>query len=469
MVRLVGEGKAAHARLDAQDVVVDCEHLLQGGGVAALHVDSHLGVVNAREVASAGWLVLLGLQSEGVHVDAGVWHAGVVHEWLVLVEVLASLLLEAVLTVQDQLEVVQRTHLYADLGSGCHVGGSLLHPADVGGQGGRCQTGQSQGVRVQAWAANVVGQSTWGEDWAGCASHVHVGGWTQGEVPHAVVSSGHGVLVAPDKLLHWVVEGQTHGLGAWVAGGGDGVTAGVLDLLDQVLVTLLSEAATLLSVQVHIVGPHLEHLGGGAEVVSEVGSQVEVQTDLVVLQGNQGQVQTGVAVEEEQQRQVHTVHVSGISGGSRAGCHLAVVDLVGLTQEGLGVQAEPGLVVLVDALTTDGQLNGGDRTLSHPVHVDVGTGGGQIRESNLSWLQANVHVADQVAVAGDGHGHASRVGRGAVHRLLDILHSKVGVALVHSLEKGNLGLTSQVNILSTVSNQLHKTASHFVLLPKKKI
>jgi hypothetical protein len=35
------------------------------------------------------------------------------------------------------------------------------------------------------------------------------------------------------------------------------------------------------------------------------------------------------------------------------------------------------------------------------------------------------------------------------------------VALVHSLEEGHLGLTSEVNILSTVSNQLHKTTRHF--------
>ena len=413
--------------------------------------------------------MLLGLQSEGVHVDAGVGGAGVVQEWLVLVEVLAGLLLEAVLTVQHQLEVVQRTHLHADLGGGCNVGAGLLHPADVGGQTSGCQTLQSQGVGVQAWAAHVVGQSTWGEDWAGCASHVHVAGWTQGEVPQAVVSSGHGVLVAPDQLLHWVVEGQTHGLGAWVAGGGDGVTTGVLHLLDQVLVTLLGEAATLLSVQVHVVGPHLEHLGAAAEVVGEVGSQVEIQADLVVLQGNQGQVQPWVAVEEEQQGQVHAVHVGAVGSWCWAGCHLAVVDLVGLTQEALSVQAEPGLVVLVDALTADGQLNGGDGTLSHPVGVDVATGRGQVGVGHLGWLQAHVHVADQVAVAGDGHGHASRVGWGAVHRLLDVLHSKVGVALVHSLEKGHLGLTGQIHVLSAISNELHKSTGHFVLYPKKKI
>ena len=268
-----------------------------------------------------------------------------------------------------------------------------------------------------------------------------------------------------------MVEGQAHGLGTGVAGGGDAVTTSVLHLLDQVLVALLGETATLLSVQVDVVGPHLEHLGAAAEVVGEVGSQVEVQANLVVLQGNQGQVQAGVAVEEEQQRQVHAVHIGGISGGGIAGCHLAVVDLVRLAQEGLGVQTEPGLVVLVNALATDGQLNGGNGTLSNPAHINVAAGGGQVRHCHLGGLQADIHVADKVAVAGDGHGHTAAVRGSTVHSLLNVLHRKVGVTLVHSLEEGHLGLTSQVHILGTVSYELHKSAGHdrLVLVPKKKI
>jgi hypothetical protein len=43
------------------------------------------------------------------------------------------------------------------------------------------------------------------------------------------------------------------------------------------------------------------------------------------------------------------------------------------------------------------------------------------------------------------------------------------VALVHGLEEGNLGLPSQVHVLSAISNELHKSTGHFVLYPKKKI
>jgi hypothetical protein len=35
------------------------------------------------------------------------------------------------------------------------------------------------------------------------------------------------------------------------------------------------------------------------------------------------------------------------------------------------------------------------------------------------------------------------------------------VALVHRLEESHLGVTGQVNVLSAVSNQLHKSTRHF--------
>ena len=410
--------------------------------------------------------MLLGLQREAVAVDAGVGHTAVVHIGLVLVEVLALLLLEAVLAVQHQLEVVQGAHLHG-LGSltrsvGEHdVGGALLHPRPGHGVGGQAGASGGHGhVGVDAGGAQGVGQGTQGQRTVGGASHVHVGGGS-GEVPHAVGGGGGGVGVAPDQLLHWVVERQTDGLGSRgggrgaAGGGGDAVTTGVLHLLDQVLMALLGEAAALLGVQVHVVGPHLEHGAASTEIVGEVAGQVEVQAHLVVLQGNQGQVQTWVAVEEEQQRQIHAVGVHGVVEGAAGGGELAVVDLLALGEEQLSVQAPPGLVVLVNALTTNGQLNVRHRALSHPAHVHIGVVGGQVGAGQLRWLQTNVHVAHQVAVTGDRHRHAATVGGGAVHRLLDVLHGEVGVTLVHRLEEGHLGLTRQIHVLSTISNELH--------------
>jgi len=392
--------------------------------------------------------VLLGLQSEGVHVDAGIWGAGVVQVGHVLVEELALLLLEAVLSVQHQLELVQRTHLVATNSGVAAV--TLLNHVGVGGAG-------ASNVGVQVGSTNLVEHLTSGNctNCGGVDSHVHVGS-SGGEVPQSVQiggGAGGGVLVAPDQLLHWVVEAQTDQSRAGLGAAADGVTAGVLHLLNQVLVALLGKAAALLSVQVHVVGPHLNSVG--AEVALVVVGQVKVQADLVVLQGNQGQVQAGVAVEEEQQRQVHTGHTSvghHLSGG---GGQLAVADLVALTQEALCVQTEPGLVVLVNALATDGQLHGGNGTLSNPASIEHVVVGGQVGVSGLGGVQSNVHVANQVTVAGNGHGHTAAVAGGAVDSLLDHLHGEVGVALVHSLEEGHFGLSGKVNILCAVCDKLH--------------
>ena len=420
--------------------------------------------------------MLLGLQGEGVGVDAGVGRAGVVVERLHGVEVLAGLLLEAVLAVEHNLEQVQRTHL-----DGGRVA-AILDPVAVACGGGVQNTSRAGARQVdQVGHTARVGQDpvVGNQHGTAVARDVHVGRVGR-EVPHGVqVGAGRsqrradrhgGVGVAPDQLLHGVVEGQADQLHSRLGGGasGHGVTAGVLHLLDQVLVTLLGEAATLLRVQVHVVGPHLERCGG-VEVQTVVAGQVEVQAHLVVLQSNQRQVQAGVAVEEEEQRQVHAVlgaaaagQVTGVAG------HLAVGKLVRLAQVQLGVQAPPGLVVLVDALATDGQLDLTHGTLSEPVGVVANVVGRQVRRQGG---QRHVHVADQVAVAGNRDGHTAAAGGATVGRLLDQLHREVRVALVHRLEEGHLGVSSKIHILSTVSYELHKSARHgsLVLLTKKKI
>jgi hypothetical protein len=45
--------------------------------------------------------------------------------------------------------------------------------------------------------------------------------------------------------------------------------------------------------------------------------------------------------------------------------------------------------------------------------------------------------------------------RGTIERVLNGLHSKVGVAAVHLLEEGDLGVTSEVDVLSAIGYELH--------------
>ena len=110
--------------------------------------------------------------------------------------------------------------------------------------------------------------------------------------------SGNTVSDTPDQFLDWVIVGQSDLLSTRRL---QGIGTSVLNLLDQVFVTLLRESSTLFSVEVHVVTPHLQtsHVG------VKLRGQVNVDSDFVVLQSNQWQGQSWVSVEEEDEWQVN--------------------------------------------------------------------------------------------------------------------------------------------------------------------
>jgi len=396
---------------------------VHGGSITRLHRDRNLRVIDAREVAGTGGLMFFGLERERVRVHTRRVAASVVVVGLHLVEVLTGLLLEAILAVEHQLEGVEGTNgiLVVGLGGGT---GTELHQGDTSSRGdGHVAVTRGDGVRLEHNIVDLV---------------------LGGEVPQRRTSGGVGE--APHQFLDGVVVRQTHLLGLSRR---NSVSTSVLHLLDQVFVTLLGESATLFGVQVDVVGPHLE--GVGVTVGREIGRQVDVNADLMVLQGNQRQEQTGVAVEEEEEgkEDLLTRDTSG---------HLGVGRLLGLiVVEGI-VHAPPLLVLLVDALTTDGQFNVVDGTLGDPVTVIgyvFGRGVGGER------LEFNVHITDQITVTGDSHRHATGVGGSTVDGLLDVLHREVSVALVNRLKESYLRVTGKVDVLSAISYELHETTSHF--------
>ena len=394
--------------MDAEDVVVGRKHA-EGRlcGIRA-SLDGNLGVVNTREVARTGWLVLFWLEGEGVRVHTWHWGAGVVNEWLDSVEVLARLFLEAVLTVEDKLEGVESTiAIFGEVGAF-----------------NRNHGGTREGAGDEAVGFSRGAEDIRGDSWR------RVGG-----VP------GVGTVIqAEDEFLDWVVvrEALLH-----FGTGSDGVGAGVLHLLDEVFVTLLRESAALFGVEVDVVGPDLERL---VSDILEGGGQIEVKADFVVLEGDQRQRQTWVAVEEEDQWQ------KDFFTGLDRGGHLTVVGLLGFVKVQLRVQTPPLLVVLVDALATDGQFNVLDHALGQP--GIIGSRGGT-RDG------FDVHVGDEITVTSDGNRHTTVVTWGTVDSLFDVFHREVRVTLVHGLEESDFWVARQVDVLGTVGDELHETTGHF--------
>ena len=396
--------------MDAEDVVVAGEHAKSGLRGVVTSLDSDLSVVNTGEVTGPGWLMFFGLKRKRIRVHAWRWGARVVDEWLHLVEVLAGLLLEAILAVEDQLEGIDGTvNVFA---VGVSGGENREHWGTREGAG-------DEAVGFSGESGNVGGDS-WGR----------VGG----------VPGVGAVIQAEDEFLDWVVVGETL---LDFRTGGDGVGTGVLDLLDEVFVALLREAASFLRIKIHVVCPDLESgtVGDGREGAG----QIEIQSDFVVLEGDQRQRQSGVAVEEKDEWQ------EDLTVLERAGGHLTVVSLLGLVQVKLRVQTPPLLVVLVDALATDGQFNILDGTFREP--RVIGTG-------NSTGLHFDVHVGDQITVTGNGDGDAAIGTWGTVDGLFDVFHREVGVTLVHRLEESDFWVTREIDILGTVSDELHEATSH---------
>jgi hypothetical protein len=105
--------------------------------------------------------------------------------------------------------------------------------------------------------------------------------------------------------------------------------------------------------------------------------------------------------------------------------------------------------VLVDALTTDGQLNILDGTLSGPHGVIVGAG--KLAREALDFI--STYMSEMRSPLRAMVTETRPLSRGGtVDGLLDVLHREVSVAAVNRLEEGNLGVTGKVNVLGAVSD-----------------
>lgn len=440
-VRLVGVGKPAHSAHDAQHVVVhgvDTHGRGQYGAHGVVGQGQQQGrVINAREVAAAAGLVFLGLQRKAVHVHAHRGDVGVVLVGLHQVEVLAFTLLEAIVAVQLDLGrhngVVARQALHAGHGV----------------------------ARLQHRAVPPVGVvegllSLPGVDDGVIAAHERV------------------ALYNPHEFLSGVVEVHLDLVGA----GGHRLATSELQLLDQVLVGDLREAAALIRIQVdviheqrrryqarsrHAITDHVG-VGGVAEVPAQIGQHIECQPDLhlVILERDQRQRQTRVAAEPELQGDVQSVlrrallhlrdrigfHVGGtvvvaalaalyqqIHQLGHVAHHLGVAGLLARLLSQLIPDVHPVTIMLIDLLAADLHIHVGDQVVAHPVEpAELRTRAIAGLEHHLRQCGLQVHTVDQITVTADGALYFLTKVRGAIEGLFNGLHREVGVTAVDDLE-----------------------------------
>ena len=470
---LIAVCQSAHARHDTEHVVVRREHIHGRRRDRANRVVGHRQeerrVINARQVARAAGLVLLGLESERVHVDARRGDVRVVLEGLDLVEIAALAHLEAIVAV----ELEERRHARV----------LARHALDTRDGVARLQDGA---VPPVAEVERLL------------------------SLPRVDVRVGAGheriTLDNPHKLLTGVVEVELE----LVGGRRDGLGARELERLDEVLVRDLGELAALVRIEVdvvHVEGGRLEvgrrHTVAdrvvvgrdlGRHVPAEVAEvvELEVDADLVVLERDQREGKARVAAEPELERDIERVRrravdllVRRVGLTTRAvivarlatldeevrqdghiANHLGIAGLLARLLRELIPDVHPVTVVLVDALATDLNLDGLDKVVSNPVEpAELRTRAVRRLERHRGERRLEIHAVDQITVALDRARNALAEARRAVERVLDGLHGEVRVAAVHDLEESNLGVAREVHILGAVGDELHQTTTCHLLYP----
>jgi len=244
----------------------------------------------------------------------------------------------------------------------------------------------------------------------------------------------HGGHVGGGDVLDGVVEVELLCLGS----GGDSL----LDLGDEHVLGLGSEHLTLLGIEVRIVRVDLPLVGIRGSTPSDA------KLNIVILEGDEGEGGLPVLTEGEAEGVEPligraTVKVTGDGLGRRG------------RREGGGDEGGVDRVLFVNHLTTDEKLHLGD-------------GGGPIGDDvRLGTIRLDGHevdVVEHVTLALEADGGHTVVRDVALNDLtLDSL-GEVRVTLVGRTEKADFGLTDEVHILSTDSDELGDTTRHFYII-----
>jgi hypothetical protein len=461
--------------------------------------------------------VFLGAKSEGVDVDTGIGGTGMVLVRLDNIEVRALALRETVLAVKlklgsDHRVLTPAMHIKSSLGknessgirhgrTGGITGGIAdLEDTITGDEGGSARgssiiTESMDGIRKSINSIGIIER-------LGTKSLEKSLTALKGST---VINVSIG-LHNPDKLLTGVVEvkldlvgGRTHRF----------ITS-ELHLFDEVLVGILGHLAALVGIKEDIVNVQrssnkrllvcgADRLGtrgtskvlDGPEALAN-GAEINVNLDLVVLEGNKGKSKSGIAAKPELKRHVKGSLRKSITGSAHLGRstgsstrarhvgkprisnigklgsvsdHLVVASLLLLREGKLIPDMHPITVLTVNALTTNLNLNLGNELLTDEVQPTGIDGTRSIHILiNLRNSYLKVSAVGKITVSADCAGNTTAKIGLSREGLLDGLHCEVSVASVRHLPKGNFRGSSKEHVLGAISDKLHKSSSHFTVV-----
>jgi hypothetical protein len=111
---------------------------------------------------------------------------------------------------------------------------------------------------------------------------------------------------------------------------------------------------------------------------------------------------------------------------------------------------EPVTVLTVNTLSTDFDFHLLNQMVTNVVNPSEAGGNSDCGKSGLQ-----VHTTNQVTAAGNQSGDLATEVSSSVEGLFNKFNGKVSVTAVHNLEVSNLRVASQVDILGTISDDLH--------------
>jgi hypothetical protein len=221
----------------------------------------------------------------------------------------------------------------------------------------------------------------------------------------------------------------------------------------------------------------------------------------VVLESNQRECQTGVGAKPKLERDIESGLRESISGRANLTGSQGVARTINLRERGVSDEGKlggvtnhleitllllrchgelvpdvhPVTILAINSLTTNLNLNLSNKLLTgvvQPTGINTGSNtsdeGGNAHELvDLRESHLQIGSVSEVTVSGDDAlNSSSKIGL-AVKSLLNRLDGKVSVSSVSNLPEGDLRIAREVHILGSVSYELHKSASHFILLLKK--